>query len=93
MSVEKEIDVRISRSKTGYPGWYVGIAADPRERLFTGHNVDEGGGAWFYKDAGTEFMAKAIEATFMKKGCKGAPAKGSSSHHVYAYRMTRTTRG
>jgi hypothetical protein len=93
MSVEKEIDVRIHRSGTGYPGWYVGIAANPRKRLFEGHNVSERSGAWLYRDAGSELMAKAVEAIFMKKGCKGGPGGGNSPHHVYAYRMTRTTRG
>jgi len=38
-------------------------------------------------------MAKIIEAIFHKKGCKGGPGGPDSPHYVYAYRMTRTTRG
>lgn len=94
MSVEKEIDSRIHRSKRGYPDWYVGIATNPRERLFQGHNVSEPSGAWFYRDAGSVSTAKDIEAIFVKKGCKGGNTRGEDSpRYVYVYKMTRTTRG
>lgn len=93
MNVEKEIDVRISRSGGGYPAWYVGITTNPRKQLFEGHNVDERGGAWLFRDAGCESTAKSIEAVFLKKGCKGGRGIGNDPHYVYAYKMTRTTRG
>ena len=28
--------------------WYVGIAADPEDRLFSAHQVDRNKGAWIY---------------------------------------------
>ncbi len=93
MSVEKEIDNRIHKSGGGYPGWYVGVATNPRKRLFDGHNVSEQSGAWLYRDAGCESTAKIIEAIFLKRGCKGGPGGGNGPHYVYAYKMTRTTRG
>jgi hypothetical protein len=93
MDVEKEIDNRIHRSKRGYPDWYVGIASNPRERLFKGHNVNEQDGAWLYRDAGSASMARAIELIFMKKGCKGGYVGGDTPRYVYAYKMTRTTWG
>jgi hypothetical protein len=93
MTVEKEIDNRIHRSKRGYPDWYVGIAANPRERLFQGHNVSEPAGAWLYRDVGSVSTAKDIEAIFIKKGCKSGSTKEDNPHYVYAYKMTRTTRG
>ena len=93
MSIETEIDLRINKCGKGYREWYVGVAADPGQRLFEGHNVSQEGGAWIYKDAGSESMAKIVEAIFHKKGCKGGQGGTDSSHYVYAYRMTRTTRG
>lgn len=93
MSVEKEIDSRIHKSGGGYPAWYVGIATNPRERLFEGHNVSERNGAWIYRDVGSELTAKNIEAMFLKKGCKGGPSGGNNPRYVYAYKMTRTTWG
>jgi hypothetical protein len=93
MSIESEIDLCINKCGKGYREWYVGVAANPDQRLFEGHNVSQQGGAWIYRDAGSEPMAKIVEAIFLKKGCKGGPADAGSSHFVYAYRMTRTTRG
>ncbi len=95
MNVEKEIDVRIHRSGGGYPAWYVGVTTNPRKRLFEGHNVNERSGAWLYRDAGCESTAKTIEAVFLKRGCKGTGklGGGDSAHYIYAYKMTRTTRG
>jgi hypothetical protein len=93
MGIEAEIDVRINKCGKGYREWYVGIAANPDQRLFEGHNVSQEGGTWIYRDAGSESMAKTIEAIFIKKGCKGGSGGGDKPHYVYAYRMTRTTRG
>ncbi|MCX5680824.1 MAG: hypothetical protein NT079_00795 [Candidatus Omnitrophica bacterium] len=94
MSCEAEIDNRIHKSGKGYHDWYVGVAVNPRQRLFIGHNVDERTGAWLYRDAGTASMAKDIEAIFVKKGCKGGDTRGEDSpRYVYIYKMTRTTRG
>ena len=93
MGIESEIDGRINKCGKGYREWYVGTAANPNQRLFEGHNVSQDGGTWIYRDAGSEIMAKTIEAVFIKKGCKGGSGGGDKSHYVYAYRMTRTTRG
>lgn len=93
MNIEKEIDAHIHKRGGGYPAWYVGIAKNPRERLFEGHNVSEQSGTWLYRDAGSELTAKTMEAMFLKKGCKGGPGGGDSSRYIYAYKMTRTTRG
>ena len=95
MNIEKEIDNRIHKSGGGYPAWYVGTTTNPRKQLFEGHNVVERAGAWLYRDAGSESTAKTIEAIFLKRGCKGMGKRGGqdSSRYIYAYKMTRTTRG
>ena len=93
MSIETEIDGCISKCGKGYREWYVGVASNPDQRLFQVHNVSQEGGAWIYRDAGSVSMARDIEAIFHKKGCKGAQSTTDTPHYVYAYRMTRTTRG
>lgn len=75
-----------------YPGWYVGIASDPRSRLFSDHNVVERGGLWIYEDAGSESIAREVETHFLNLGADGGSGGGDgSSHYVYAYRKTSTT--
>ncbi len=93
MSIESDIDGIIQKSGANYRDWYVGLAINPRERLFDGHNVSEKSGIWIARDAGSEMVAREVEALFLKKGCKGGTLKKDSSRHVYAYKMTRTTRG
>ncbi len=93
MSIEQEIDNLIQKTGANYREWYVGLAINPRQRLFSGHNVNEQSGAWLFRDAGSEATARDLETIFLKKGCKGGALKRDSSRHIYAYKMTRTTRG
>ena len=90
MNIEQAIDSLIQNSGGNYRQWYVGIAINPREQLFTVHNVSEKSGTWVYKDAGCETAARGIEVVFLKKGCKGGSIKKDSSRHVYVYKITRT---
>lgn len=94
MSLEQEIDDVIHKGGGSYSTWYIGVAANPRERLFAGHNVDEQGGGWLYREAGSESSARDMETVFLKKGCKGGPlGEDFRPHYIYAYKMTRTTWG
>lgn len=72
--------------------WYAGIATDPRQRLFSDHNVAEKGGIWIYRDAGSEAGAREAEKRLLQKGCKGGPGGGASPRYVYAYLITNYTR-
>jgi hypothetical protein len=70
--------------------WYVGIA-NSTERLFQGHNVDKNG-VWIFRTAPTAILAREIETSFHKWGCKGGPGGGGyDTRIVYAYRITATT--
>lgn len=72
--------------------WYVGVAADARDRLFNEHNVLEKGGAWTYQDCGTDTVARQVENHFLRLGCQGGPGGGDHrSKYVYAYKITPTT--
>jgi hypothetical protein len=78
---------------TKNPNWYVGIAADARERLFSGHSVDEKNGVWIYELADSSNVAREVETAYHNAGCKGGPGGGdNSTDKVYAYVITSTTK-
>jgi hypothetical protein len=93
MSIEEDIDGLIQKSGAKYGEWYIGLAINPREKLFTAHNVNEQSDVWIIRDAGSEMAARDIEAIFLKKRCKGGSLRRDSSRHIYVYKMTKTTRG
>lgn len=91
--IAQEIDNHIRKCGGGYPGWYVGIASDPRTRLFNDHNVDENNGYWIYHDCGADTSARKVEEYFIGKGCKGGTGGGdNTSRFVYAYKIRTNTR-
>lgn len=72
--------------------WYVGIAADPKSRLFTDHNVSENSGTWIYRQATSSDSAREVEKAYLVAGCKGGPGGGDDdTDYVYAYLITSTT--
>jgi hypothetical protein len=89
MGIEQDIDNLIQNSGGSYREWYVGLAINPRQCLFSEHHVSEKSGTWTYKDAGNETTARALETVFLKKGCKGGAAKKDSSRHIYIFKMKR----
>ncbi len=68
-------------SKVGgtYGDWYVGIATDPKERLFSGHGVHEKDDAWFYQRALSSEAARRIEKHFLDLGMDGGAGGGDAS--------------
>ncbi|GIW81691.1 MAG: hypothetical protein KatS3mg105_3498 [Gemmatales bacterium] len=88
--VASEIQAHVDKCGGNYSGWY---ASDPRARLFNDHNVDEDNGAWIFRDAGTNAVAREVEAHLHSLGCKGSGGGGDgTTRYVYAYRITRATR-
>ncbi len=92
MSIENEITDYINRCGGSSAIWYVGRATNPRDKLFNDHNVQEEGGAWIYRDAGSESQARSIEKYFLDLGSCGGFSGGDNPTYVYAYKITRTTR-
>lgn len=87
-----DIEQYIREHGGDFSNWYAGIAADPRHRLFSDHNVTEHGGAWIYRDAITEAEARKAEDYLLSLGCKGGDGGGDyRTRYVYAYRITPTT--
>lgn len=71
---------------------YVGIAKDPRDRLFNGHRVQKDGDVWIYCQAFSSDDAREVEKTLLDKGADGGPGGGDDdTTYVYAYKKTSDT--
>lgn len=75
-----------------YSQWYAGIAANPKDRLFSGHGLTEQG-EWALDFVPTSNEARQVEQTLFNLGCDGGPGGGdNTTNGVYIYRKTGTTR-
>jgi hypothetical protein len=89
----QDITTYVANCGGNYSQWYVGVAAVPRDRLFTDHSVDEKNGNWIFRTCATSEEARAVEDHFIAKGMKGGPGGGdSTTKAVYAYKITNSTR-
>jgi hypothetical protein len=80
---------------TGYVGrygglferWYVGIATDPRHRLFEEHGVSEESEPWIFLKTSSEEVGHQVMEALLHRGMLGGRgwADGDGSF-VYAYR-------
>ncbi|SRR6266478_5719572 len=77
-----------------YSDWYVGIASDPRRRLFDDHNVNEEKDRWIFQGCETSAAARDVEEFFVDTlGTKGGAGGGDqSTRFVYAYKITLSTK-
>lgn len=92
-TIISEIKAFMSNWGGHYSDWYVGIASDPRQRLFNDHNVDEKNDAWIYREAMNSESARAIEDYFINTlGTDGDVGGGDdTSKFVYAYKKASHT--
>lgn len=73
--------------------WYVGIATNPRNRLFDDHCVDQAHGAWIYQDAYSETDARDTESYLLNEYTfRGDVGGGNRPTYVYAYKITPWTK-
>lgn len=91
--IASSIDSHIRSIGRGYGSWYVGIAADPNDRLINGHNADGNANAARYWDCGSESVARQVEAAFLNAGCRGGGGGGDhNTRYAYVYIISPTTR-
>ncbi len=90
MTVVSEFDARvemkafIDRARAPYAQWYVGITADPDERLAE-HGLQESDWYIVRRLASAE-AARRVADHLLKLGCEGAAGGGDeSATAVYAY--------
>ena len=75
-----------------YSECYIGIAEDPRDRLFSDHKLLEKGDIWIYASADSDDVARDTEKYFLDKGMKGGAGGGSDkSTYVYSYKINEHT--
>jgi hypothetical protein len=100
MSSDKEVSDKLyacrsqHEAKTAFADWYVGVASDPRDRLFRHHGVNEAAGAWAFEEAESAKAARRIARSF-HDGAGFAGELGESDPnalYVYIYLKTRDTR-
>ena len=82
-----DIEAYVASNGGSYAKWYVGIAADARDRLFSDHAVKENGDAWIYRQCTSSSVARAVEKYFLDKGMKGGGGGGDyNTDYAYAYK-------
>ena len=93
-TIKTEIKEHIQKCGGKYSDWYVGIASDPKERLFTDHNVDEKKSAWIYRECENSSVAREIEEYFIDTlGTDGGSGGGDyTTRYVYSYKKTSNTK-
>lgn len=85
--VYAEIASHIKQGPGAYRDWYVGIASDPVDRLFTQHQVPNRKDYWWiYRECNTNNDARAVEKDLLALGGDGGTGGGdNTSRFVYAY--------
>lgn len=92
--IKSGIKTHIQKCGGAYSDWYVGIASDPKQRLFNDHNADEKNGAWIYREAEGSSAAREIEEYFINTlGTDGGSGGGDySTKYIYAHKKTSHTK-
>ena len=85
-----QIIAHINKEGGSYSSWYVGIASDPKQRLFNDHQVPKEN-AWFiYREAYTAEDARVVEKYILDNHHTDGGGGGgdSTTKFVYAYKKT-----
>ena len=87
-----EITAHIEGNGGAFDQWYVGVAKEPKARLFQDHQVSKE--AYIIRWAESRDEADRVEAYFVNvKGTQGGPGGGDSeSTAVYAYHTSSRTK-
>lgn len=76
-----------------YSEFYVGIAADPVDRLTNGHGCDASTPHIYWTQPFYSTTVRAIEKFFHDKGAQGAGGGGDfNTCYIYVYKITPQTR-
>ena len=87
-TVISDIKQHVANCGGAYSQWYVGIAADAKQRLFTDHAVRQKGDAWIYRQCTSSDAARAVEKHFLGQGMQGGGGGGDdNTDYAYAYKI------
>ena len=81
MASESAIKSAIEAEVTRYSAWTIGVTDDP-DRRRREHDDPE---VWYHWDAGSEQVARDVEAYFLDKGMKGDTGGGGGADYVYIF--------
>lgn len=89
------LEIKAFMAKWGgrYIDWYVGIASDPRQRLFNDHGVNEKSDGWIYREAFNSDSTRLVEDYFVNTlGTSGDTGGGdNTTKFIYAYKKASHT--
>ncbi len=71
LKIIKEIEDYVLKCGGSFSSWYIGIAEDPRERLFNEHSVSEKEDIWIYRITSSSEIASNVEQHFLDLGMYG----------------------
>ena len=92
LKIIKEVEDYVNKCEGSFSSWYIGIAEDPRDRLFNEHNVSEKEGIWIYKTTSSSEIARNIEQHFLGLEMDGGSGGGDYlSKAVYCYKKIYST--
>ena len=93
-TIISEIKTFIAKWGGRYIDWYVGIASDPRQRLFNDHNVNEKIDGWIFREALNSESARSLEDYFINilKTDGGSGGGDYTTTFVYAYKKANHTK-
>ena len=87
-----EFEGFMSRNGKSYSQFYVGIAADPIDRLRNGHSVNETIPHIYWNQPVHTDHIRSLEKYFLNKGTQGGPGGGdNNTKYIYAYLITNST--
>lgn len=87
-----EIDAHMRQCGGRASDWYVGIAANAEDALFSRHQVHRQRDSWIFRQAPSDAIARQVEKAYLDAGHDGGPGGGdASTTFVYAYFKTSTT--
>ncbi len=82
----------ITEAGGGLHKWYIGVTANPENRVFDFHNVPKTVGYYIIVPCVSELAARNTEKHFLNEGMDGGDGGGNNPTHVYAYLVTNDTK-
>lgn len=84
----------IDKFSSPYGSWYIGIASDPKQRLFNDHSVNEKSDPWIFQKCQTADSARKIEDNLINSlRTKGDTGGGdNTTKYIYGYLITNHSR-
>jgi len=85
--IRAAIEASVDASGGGFSEWFIGVAADPDQRLFAHHRVRKYGDWWLRRRAVSREAALAVYCYFTRaRGMAGEVEDHPAADSVYAFR-------